>query len=111
MAFCITGINLCNRYSPGLQLIGVRVGDHDLSKERDCDTNNKGLEVVCAERYQDFGVESVQFHPEYTRTKLQNDIALIRLNSTVDFRPRNVKPVCLPFGTATALNHNKVRMI
>ncbi|KYN38801.1 Serine protease easter [Trachymyrmex septentrionalis] len=98
----------CVTFLPGgLQLIGVRVGDHDLSKERDCDTNNKGLEVVCAERYQDFGVESVQFHPEYTRTKLQNDIALIRLNSTVDFRPRNVKPVCLPFGTATALNHNK----
>ncbi|KYM76560.1 Serine protease easter [Atta colombica] len=98
----------CVTFLPGsLRLIGVRVGDHDLSKERDCDTNNKGFEVVCAERYQDFGVESVQFHPEYTRTKLQNDIALIRLNNTVDFRPRNVKPVCLPFGTATALNHNK----
>ncbi|EGI63809.1 Serine protease easter [Acromyrmex echinatior] len=99
----------CVTFLPGdLRLISVRVGDHDLSKERDCDTNIKGLEIVCAERYQDFGVESVHFHPEYTRTKLQNDIALIRLNSTVDFRPQNVKPICLPFGTATTLRHKKV---
>ncbi|KYN38802.1 Serine protease easter [Trachymyrmex septentrionalis] len=75
----------CVTFLPtGLRLIGVRV-----------------------ERYQDFGVESVEFHPEYTRTKLQNDIALIRLNSTVDFRPHNVKPICLPFGTATTPHHKK----
>ncbi|KYM93570.1 Serine protease easter [Cyphomyrmex costatus] len=95
----------CVTFLPaGLQLIGVRVGDHDISKERDCDLNNQGQEVVCAERYQDFGVDSFQAHPEYTRTKLQNDVALIRLNSTVDFRPLNVKPICLPFGSATAIN-------
>ncbi|KYQ50308.1 Serine protease easter [Trachymyrmex zeteki] len=98
----------CVTFLPGgLRLIGVRVGDHDISKERDCDTDSQGREIVCAERYQDFGVESFQFHPEYTRTKLQNDIALIRLNGTVDFRPLNVKPVCLPFGTAIALNHKR----
>ncbi|XP_018301490.1 serine protease easter-like, partial [Mycetomoellerius zeteki] len=74
----------CVTFLPGgLRLIGVRVGDHDISKERDCDTDSQGREIVCAERYQDFGVESFQFHPEYTRTKLQNDIALIRLNGTV----------------------------
>jgi len=53
----ITGINLCNRYSPGLRLIGVRVGDHDVSKERDCYTDNDEHEIVCAKRYQDFDVE------------------------------------------------------
>ncbi|KYN27229.1 PREDICTED: serine protease easter-like [Trachymyrmex cornetzi] len=102
----------CVTFLPtGIRLIGVRVGDHDISKKRDCYTDRTGLEIMCAERYQDFGVESVQFHPEYTRTKLQNDIALIRLNSTADFRPHNVKPICLPFGTATTLRHKKVLVI
>ncbi|KAL0100204.1 hypothetical protein PUN28_019554 [Cardiocondyla obscurior] len=100
-AHCVTSL------PGGLSLIGVRVGDHDIDKERDCETDLNGLEILCAEKYQDFGVDSVIFHPEYTRTKLQNDIALIRLNSTIDFRPRNVKPICLPFGSAATLNHKK----
>ena len=88
-------------------LIGVRVGEHDISKERDCDYDEDGLEVRCAERYQDFGVDSIYYHPDYTRTKLQNDIALIKLNDSIDFRPLNVKPICLPFGTAATLKSKK----
>lgn len=84
------------------------MGDHDISKERDCDRDENGLEIQCAEKYQDFGIESAHFHPEYTRRKLQNDIALIRLNSSVDFRPFNARPICLPFGTATRLTQKKV---
>ncbi|XP_032667922.1 CLIP domain-containing serine protease 2-like [Odontomachus brunneus] len=100
-AHCVTTL-------PGdLTLIGVRVGDHDISKERDCDRDKNGLEILCAEKYQDFGIESVHFHPEYTRTKLQNDIALIRLNSSVDFRPFNARPICLPFGSATRLSQKR----
>ncbi|XP_070152531.1 ovochymase [Polyergus mexicanus] len=91
-------------------LIGVRVGDHDISKERDCDYDENGLEVQCAERYQDFGVESFYYHPDYTRTKLQNDIALIKLNSSIDFRPLNVKPICLPLGS-TALTIPKKAIV
>ncbi|XP_012231040.1 CLIP domain-containing serine protease HP8-like [Linepithema humile] len=90
-----------------LRLIGVRVGDHDISKERDCDRDESGLELECAERYQDFGVESVHYHPDYTTSKLQNDIAIIRLNSSVDFRPLNVKSICLPYGTAAKLNQKR----
>lgn len=85
------------------------MGEHDISKERDCDYDEDGLEVRCAERYQDFGVESIYYHPDYTRTKLQNDIALIKLNDSIDFRPLNVKPICLPFGTAATLKSKKVR--
>lgn len=79
-------------------LSGVRVGEHDISKERDCDRDKNGLEILCAERYQDFGIESIHYHPEYNRRKLQNDIALIRLNGSIDFRPFNTRPICLPFG-------------
>lgn len=74
----------------------MRIGEHDISTERDCDKDENGIEVACAERYQDFGIENTYVHPGYTKTKLQNDIALIRLNGDADFRSRNVKPICLP---------------
>lgn len=78
-------------------MIGVRIGDHDTSTKRDCDKDENGQDIECAEPYQEFGVESVHYHPDYSRTLLHNDIALIRLNSTIDFRPLNVKSICLPF--------------
>lgn len=101
---------LSSSSSSGLRLIGVRVGDHDISKERDCDVDKFGFEVLCAERYQDFGVESIHFHPQYTRRKLQNDIALIRVNDVIDFRPLNAKPICLPLGTAATQTSRTVRI-
>lgn len=85
------------------------MGEHDLSTERDCEKDNEGLDVLCAEKYQDIGVERIHSHPDYTKTRLQNDIALIRLNDSIDFRPRNVKSVCLPFGSAARLNLDFVR--
>lgn len=91
-AHCVTAL------PEGLVLIGARVGDHDISTERDCDKDEDGLELNCAERYQDFEIDSAHFHPEYSRTKFQNDIALIRLNKDVDLQPKNVKPICLPIG-------------
>ncbi|XP_071650285.1 serine protease ea-like [Temnothorax longispinosus] len=103
--YILTAAHCVTTLPAGLRLIGVRIGDHDINKERDCERDNNGQEVFCAEQYQDFGVDSVRFHPDYTRTRLQNDIALIRLNDSVDFRPRNAKPICLPFGTAAILNH------
>lgn len=81
----------------------MRIGEHDISTERDCDKDENGTEVVCAERYQNYGIESTYVHPGYTRTKLQNDIALIRLDGDVDFRPRNVKPICLPITSSVTL--------
>lgn len=101
-AHCVTSL------PSGFTLIGVRLGEHDISTERDCDKDADGLEVVCAERYQDFGIESIHFHPEYTRAKLQNDIALLRLSGNVDFRPQNVRPICLPLGSALTISQKKV---
>lgn len=101
-AHCVTSL------PPNLSLIGVRLGDHNLATERDCDKEADGLEVVCAERYQDFGIESTHFHPEYSRAKLHNDIALLRLNGDADFRPQNVRPVCMPIGSAVNMSKKKV---
>jgi len=66
---------------------------------------------MCADRYQDFGIDDFHFHPDYNTMTWQNDIALIRLNDTMDFRYNNVKPICLPFGTAATLHHRDVRII
>ncbi|XP_043255138.1 melanization protease 1-like [Colletes gigas] len=101
-AHCVTSL------PNSLTLIGVRIGEHDLTTERDCDRDENGLEIACAERYQDFGLESVHFHPEYSRTKLQNDVALLRLNGDADFRPENVRPICMPIGPIATFNQKKV---
>lgn len=33
--------------------------NHDINKEPDCEEDNSELEVVCAEKYQDFGMYNV----------------------------------------------------
>ena len=86
----------------------MRVGDHDINKERDCDVDKNGLEIVCAEKYQDFGIESTHHHPRYSRADLQNDVALIRLDKDIDFRPINARPICLPISPATSITTKKV---
>ncbi|XP_053597411.1 CLIP domain-containing serine protease B4 [Microplitis demolitor] len=101
-AHCVTSL------PPSLFLLGVRVGDHDLNTERDCDRDEDGLEIVCADQYQDFLIETVHFYPDYVPSKLQNDVGLIRLNSDIDFTPINVKPICLPIGTAQRLGQKTV---
>lgn len=94
-----------------LRLIGVRLGEHDFRTERDCEKEADEFEVVCAEKYQDFGIERTHFHPEFSRGKLQNDIALVRLNNDADFRPQNVRPICMPIGSAAILSQKKVNTI
>lgn len=106
--YILTAAHCVTELPTGFTVIGARVGDHDTSKERDCDYDKNGLEIVCAERYQDFGVESIHYHPMYTRTKLQNDIALIRLDNDIDFRPANARPICLPLSPATKITQKKV---
>ncbi|XP_076392709.1 uncharacterized protein LOC100882895 [Megachile rotundata] len=101
-AHCVTGLK------HDMRLVGVRLGEHDFSTERDCDKEADGVEVVCAEKYQDFGIESVHSHSRYLRDKLQNDIALIRLDRDADLRPESVRPICMPIGTAATLTKTKV---
>lgn len=100
-AHCVTGLGR------GIRLSKVRLGEHDLSKERDCDIE-EGVETVCADPYQDFLIESVHSHTGYSREKLRNDIALIRLNGDANFERQNVRPICLPLGSATILRNKKV---
>ncbi|XP_065372231.1 transmembrane protease serine 9-like [Calliphora vicina] len=74
-------------------VIGVRLGEHDLSTNPDC--RRKGRKNVCSPVVEDFGVEKIITHPKYNERRRINDIALVKLDRNVDFK-RHIKPVCLP---------------
>lgn len=73
---------------------GVRLGDYD-EKGEICDYGTSN----CT-HYQQFGIDKIICHSSYTRSNFRvvNDIALIRLNSSIQFGPK-MKPICLPFGS------------
>lgn len=84
-AHCVTDPNI-----PNLSLVGVRLGELDLSTNPDCD---RGLcnSVV------DVGVEQVLVHPEYNKDcPACHDLALLRLNRPVEDLLPQIYPICLP---------------
>ncbi|CAG0922516.1 unnamed protein product [Notodromas monacha] len=79
----------------------VRLGEHDLRTNPDCDRFND-----CSE-YLDFEVEEIKVHPNFTQHPYKgakNDIALIRLKSEakVPQEKYKISPVCLPFNPLDA---------
>jgi len=73
----------------------IRVGEHDLDKEEDCD--GTGQSKICAPAPQDMEIEDVIFHQSYGKPKaFQNDIAVIKLKQNVTENDY-VHPICLPF--------------
>uniref|UniRef100_A0A1A9VFY2 CLIP domain-containing serine protease n=1 Tax=Glossina austeni TaxID=7395 RepID=A0A1A9VFY2_GLOAU len=74
-------------------IIGVRLGEHDLSKDFDCE--QRGTKEFCAPPVEDFGVERIIVHPKYTVRSTSNDVALVRLDRKVEFKT-HIKPICLP---------------
>lgn len=70
---------------------GVRLGEWDLSKDRDCGDD------FCADPAIDVPVVERISHEQYVSgSKAQeNDIALLRLGRSVQFTD-TVKPICLP---------------
>merc|ERR1719367_2611562 len=80
-AHCVTDL------PRGFQLTKVRVGEHDLDSDVDCD----GCQPA-----QDMGIEKVVFHPSYGKPEaFQNDIAVIKLSEDVTENDL-VHPICLP---------------
>ncbi|XP_066157985.1 phenoloxidase-activating factor 3-like [Euwallacea fornicatus] len=76
-------------------LVSVRVGEHNLLSDIDCEVVNKTQK--CNPPVQDLMVEEVVVHPQYGKTSLSNDIGLVRV-STINLNAANVFPVCLPLG-------------
>ncbi|XP_014475331.1 PREDICTED: venom serine protease 34-like [Dinoponera quadriceps] len=64
--------------------VGVLVGDHDLTT---------GVETNASVIYT---VADFKIHPLYNSSSLENDIAILTVNSTINFS-EEVGPACLPF--------------
>uniref|UniRef100_A0A0A1WHA1 Serine protease easter n=1 Tax=Zeugodacus cucurbitae TaxID=28588 RepID=A0A0A1WHA1_ZEUCU len=79
----------------GVTFIGVRLGEWDISYKQDCEKFSKG-NSVCAPIYTDIEVNVVITHEAFNKNTLQNDIALLRLKSSVVFN-NFISPICLPY--------------
>ncbi|XP_055636347.1 CLIP domain-containing serine protease B4-like [Toxorhynchites rutilus septentrionalis] len=78
------------------KLVGVRLGEYDLSNEGpDCDQNG------CADAPVDVDIEKIIIHPEFSKGRhaINNDIALIRLARDVPFS-NFIRPICLPIDSS-----------
>ncbi|XP_038206940.1 CLIP domain-containing serine protease 14D-like isoform X2 [Zerene cesonia] len=71
-------------------IIGVRVGEHDISTSEDCYQN------MCETHIQDIPIDKITTHPKWNFQKRINDIALIRVAEEINLTPANVQPICLP---------------
>ncbi|EAT48927.1 AAEL000037-PA [Aedes aegypti] len=91
--YVITAAHCIQAIPRNWNVIGVRLGEWDLSRERDCDSDN----VTCTDAPVDMGVEQIVVHEDYDpQSKAQhNDIALIRFTRDVHMS-MYISPICLP---------------
>ncbi|ALC46035.1 grass, partial [Drosophila busckii] len=78
------------------QLYQIRLGEHRISTERDC--RQQGRKQKCAPPVVDLAIEKYLMHERYDGRRIMNDIALLRLNDTVNFE-KHIKPICLPISS------------
>lgn len=74
--------------------IGVRMGEHDLDKNPDCQFLG-GRREECLPPFEEYGIEDIRPHPNYEHNTINFDIALIKLDRVVQFKI-HIKPICLP---------------
>ncbi|XP_053956280.1 uncharacterized protein LOC128861931 [Anastrepha ludens] len=91
--YVLTGVHCLREESASSTLTGVRLGEWATQANVDCQSKEQHSEV-CAPPHIGMGVEKLTMHPEYD--SLNNDIALLRLVSAVQFT-RFISPICLPF--------------
>ncbi|KYB26592.1 Transmembrane protease serine 9-like Protein [Tribolium castaneum] len=99
-AHCVTNIKP--------KLIGVRVGEHDIRTNTDCEEFEG--EEVCAPPVQDLSIEKVIFHKQYDIVTHANDIALVRV-SPINLSLENSRPVCLPLDKARNFNFTNKNVV
>lgn len=86
---------LRSKYNGFKDVHSVRLGEHDLRTERDCESF-PNLGQLCSEPVVDVGVEESIPHPDFDkRFNISDDIALLRLERNVQFTPW-IQPICLP---------------
>ena len=75
-------MNIYLRYKHRPNAITLTLGDWDLKSTSD----GPAVKATPAE---------IRVHPQYSRTTLQNDIAVIKVSNRIDYT-RNIRPICLP---------------
>uniref|UniRef100_A0A1Q3FKY9 CLIP domain-containing serine protease n=1 Tax=Culex tarsalis TaxID=7177 RepID=A0A1Q3FKY9_CULTA len=75
----------------------VRLGEHTISKQEDCNnyTVDGVVELDCAGSVEDVAIESVIKHSDHRRKFGGHDIGLIRLARKIIFKD-HIQPICLP---------------
>ncbi|XP_053204100.1 LOW QUALITY PROTEIN: phenoloxidase-activating factor 2-like [Panonychus citri] len=81
--FIITVAHCVKDFINNPRLLKVRLGEWDTANENEFYP------------HEDYDVEKIIIHPEFRGNNLWNDIALIRLNRRVQFKP-NIDSICLP---------------
>lgn len=85
-------------------LIGVRLGDYNVTSDKDCTENKYGTE--CSDPVQYFEIEEKIEHPAYIKLKSTHDIALLRLAKDVMYS-EYIRPICLPTSPTEELSKGK----
>ncbi|KAF2896093.1 hypothetical protein ILUMI_10091 [Ignelater luminosus] len=80
---------------PGFDLTAVRFGEWKFSANKDCIRDTELIEEVCTEPVVDVKIEEKIAHVYYNSTSGSNDIALLRLESKIQFS-EYIRPICLP---------------
>ena len=65
----------------------VRLGEHTFNSSKDCEVGIEPNQTICSDPAVNVKVHSVIYHPDFkeNQSHYMNDIALIRLNHTVNF--------------------------
>ncbi|CAB3249017.1 unnamed protein product [Arctia plantaginis] len=85
----VTAAHCVQKYDYGPVLTKIRVGEHDIRKDPDCELS------VCAPPVQDVAVKKIVPHPDFNKPAFHNDLAMIELEKPVTLN-NYVAPVCLP---------------
>ncbi|XP_017083570.2 spaetzle-processing enzyme-like [Drosophila eugracilis] len=91
-AHCVIGENIKKHK---LDLVGVRLGEHDLSTNPDCQKGANGKRH-CVSPHLDIHLEEIIIHKYYATEdgKHYNDIALLRLLLPVTYT-KEIQPICI----------------
>lgn len=89
--FIITAAHCVVNLANNIIVSRIRLGEHNTETNPDC------VKSFCNLPYSDFEPAQIISHESYDTPKLQNDLALIKLNRNIVFNDF-VKPICLMSG-------------
>lgn len=93
--YALTAAHCVRSSSDEWEVIGVRLGEHDVSTLQDCTSGM--MENFCAAAPLTVGIEKIVVHEGYSPLSKEHydDIALIRFDKEIEFS-EDVAPICLP---------------